>query len=308
MRSPRPASRTSSGGRVASGLTRRRCRPGACGGTAHRRRVSPVPEHRRAAHDVRGCCVGRRARPGMTADPAVSFGLDLILTRHVVGLAVAFGGVAIVVGFGSGSDLSFESAKGPLIVIGAPLAFALYNVILKPLSRPPRPSRSDGCDEPRRHHRARTVRPRLDGRHGRRRDRGRGRASRLSRRPCDVARIHPLERRAAGYRSDACGVLHVRDLTARRGDRRDRAGRDRHALARPRRRARHRRHRPDATRVCAETSWIASKRGRRAHPHSARAEPARSSTGGIQERSRRHTPEPMRFVGRSARARTLRRA
>jgi drug/metabolite transporter (DMT)-like permease len=39
----------------------------------------------------------------------------------------------IVVTFGSGNDLSLESAKGPLIVIGAPLAFALYNVILKPL-------------------------------------------------------------------------------------------------------------------------------------------------------------------------------
>ena len=29
--------------------------------------------------------------------------------------------------------ISVESAKGPLIVLGAPLAFALYNVILKPL-------------------------------------------------------------------------------------------------------------------------------------------------------------------------------
>jgi drug/metabolite transporter (DMT)-like permease len=38
-----------------------------------------------------------------------------------------------VVAFGAGNDLSFESAKGPLIVLGAPLAFALYNVILKPL-------------------------------------------------------------------------------------------------------------------------------------------------------------------------------
>jgi drug/metabolite transporter (DMT)-like permease len=71
--------------------------------------------------------------PAMTLVLAVALGLDRIRTRHVVGLAVAFLGVAIVVALGSGSELSFESAKGPLIVIGAPLAFALYNVILKPL-------------------------------------------------------------------------------------------------------------------------------------------------------------------------------
>ena len=71
--------------------------------------------------------------PAMTLILAVILGLDRIRLRHVVGLAIAFAGVAIVVAFGSGSDLSFESAKGPLIVIGAPLAFALYNVILKPL-------------------------------------------------------------------------------------------------------------------------------------------------------------------------------
>ena len=71
--------------------------------------------------------------PAMTLILAVTLGLDRIRLRHVVGLAIAFAGVAIVVAFGSGSDLSFESAKGPLIVLGAPLAFALYNVILKPL-------------------------------------------------------------------------------------------------------------------------------------------------------------------------------
>jgi drug/metabolite transporter (DMT)-like permease len=71
--------------------------------------------------------------PAMTLILAVILGLDRIRLRHVVGLAIAFVGVAIVVTFGSGNDLSLESAKGPLIVIGAPLAFALYNVILKPL-------------------------------------------------------------------------------------------------------------------------------------------------------------------------------
>jgi len=71
--------------------------------------------------------------PGLTMLLAFALGLDRVSTRRVVGLAVAFTGVVIVVTLGSGSDLSFESAKGPLIVLGAPLAFALYNVILKPL-------------------------------------------------------------------------------------------------------------------------------------------------------------------------------
>lgn len=71
--------------------------------------------------------------PGMTMLLAFGLGLDRVRRRHVVGLTVAFVGVAIVVSLGSGSELSLQSAKGPLIVLGAPLSFALYNVILKPL-------------------------------------------------------------------------------------------------------------------------------------------------------------------------------
>ena len=71
--------------------------------------------------------------PAMTLVFALTLGLDRIRPRHVAGLAVAFVGAAIAVAFGSGSELSFASAKGPLIVLGAPLAFALYNVIVKPL-------------------------------------------------------------------------------------------------------------------------------------------------------------------------------
>ena len=71
--------------------------------------------------------------PGMTMLLAFALGLDRVSARRIVGLAVAFAGVAIVVALGSGSELSFDSARGPLIVLGAPLAFALYNVILKPL-------------------------------------------------------------------------------------------------------------------------------------------------------------------------------
>jgi drug/metabolite transporter (DMT)-like permease len=71
--------------------------------------------------------------PAMTLVLAFTLGLDRIRRRHVAGLAAAFVGAAVAVAFGSSTDLSLESAKGPLIVVGAPLAFALYNVILKPL-------------------------------------------------------------------------------------------------------------------------------------------------------------------------------
>jgi len=71
--------------------------------------------------------------PGMTLLLALALGLDRIRPRHVVGLAVAFAGVAVVVAWGTGQSVSISNLKGPLIVLGAPLAFALYNVILKPL-------------------------------------------------------------------------------------------------------------------------------------------------------------------------------
>lgn len=71
--------------------------------------------------------------PGMTLVLATLVGLDRMRARQVVGLAVAFAGVMVVVSLGAGETLSFESAKGPLIVVGAPLSFALYNVLLKPL-------------------------------------------------------------------------------------------------------------------------------------------------------------------------------
>jgi drug/metabolite transporter (DMT)-like permease len=71
--------------------------------------------------------------PGMTLVLAALLGLDRIRTRHIVGLSIAFVGVAVVVVLGTGEGLSLGSAKGPLIVLGAPISFAAYNVILKPL-------------------------------------------------------------------------------------------------------------------------------------------------------------------------------
>lgn len=71
--------------------------------------------------------------PGLTLLLAVGLGLERWSLRRAVALAVAFVGVAIVVLLGAGGTLSFATAKGPLIVLGAPVAFALYNVLLKPL-------------------------------------------------------------------------------------------------------------------------------------------------------------------------------
>src|SRR5262249_25005617 len=71
--------------------------------------------------------------PGRTLVVAVLLGLDRIGLRQVAGLAIAFCGVFVVVALGTGESFSLGSAKGPLIVLLAPLSFALYNVILKPL-------------------------------------------------------------------------------------------------------------------------------------------------------------------------------
>ena len=73
--------------------------------------------------------------PAMTVALALGFGLERFSWRGAFSLGVAFAGVAIVVLLGSGENVSLENAKGPLIVLGAPLAFALYNVLLLPLFR-----------------------------------------------------------------------------------------------------------------------------------------------------------------------------
>jgi drug/metabolite transporter (DMT)-like permease len=71
--------------------------------------------------------------PALTMALAIAFGIERFSLRVAAGLAVAFAGVVVVVGLGSGEELSFAGLKGPLIVLGAPLSFALYNVLLKPL-------------------------------------------------------------------------------------------------------------------------------------------------------------------------------
>ena len=71
--------------------------------------------------------------PAITVALAIAFGIERFSLRVAAGLAVAFAGVVVVVGLGSGEELSLSGLKGPLIVLGAPLSFALYNVLLKPL-------------------------------------------------------------------------------------------------------------------------------------------------------------------------------
>jgi drug/metabolite transporter (DMT)-like permease len=71
--------------------------------------------------------------PALTLLLAVGLGVERWSARRAAGLAVAFAGVAIVVLLGAGGELSFANAKGPLIVLAAPVSFALYNVLLKPL-------------------------------------------------------------------------------------------------------------------------------------------------------------------------------
>jgi drug/metabolite transporter (DMT)-like permease len=71
--------------------------------------------------------------PALTMALAIAFGIERFSLRVAAGLAVAFTGVVVVVGLGSGEEFSLSGLKGPLIVLGAPLSFALYNVLLKPL-------------------------------------------------------------------------------------------------------------------------------------------------------------------------------
>jgi drug/metabolite transporter (DMT)-like permease len=71
--------------------------------------------------------------PALTMALAIALGVERFSLRIALGLVVAFAGVCVVVGLGSGEELSFSGLKGPLVVLGAPLSFALYNVLLKPL-------------------------------------------------------------------------------------------------------------------------------------------------------------------------------
>ena len=72
--------------------------------------------------------------PALTALLAAWVGLERLTGTRIAGLAVAFAGIAVVVFYGGGeAELSLAGLKGPALVLLAPLSFALYNVLLKPL-------------------------------------------------------------------------------------------------------------------------------------------------------------------------------
>jgi len=73
------------------------------------------------------------AAPGIALAMAVVIGQERFSRRRAAGLAISFAGVVVVVLFGSGQRISVASVHGPLLVLAAPVAFAAYNVIAKPL-------------------------------------------------------------------------------------------------------------------------------------------------------------------------------
>jgi drug/metabolite transporter (DMT)-like permease len=71
--------------------------------------------------------------PAIALTLAVSSGLERFSGRRAGGLALAFLGVLVVILLGTGGQLSFSAARGPLLVLAAAASFAAYNVIVKPL-------------------------------------------------------------------------------------------------------------------------------------------------------------------------------
>jgi drug/metabolite transporter (DMT)-like permease len=71
--------------------------------------------------------------PALTIVLAAALGYERLTSRRFVGVALAFAGVVVVIALGSGATISLASAKGPGIVLGAAVSFALYSVLLKPL-------------------------------------------------------------------------------------------------------------------------------------------------------------------------------
>jgi drug/metabolite transporter (DMT)-like permease len=107
--------------------------------------------------------------PALTLLLAVGLGLERWSLGRAVGLAVAFAGVAIVVLLGAGGEVSFANARGPLIVLAAPVSFALYNVLPEAPARPIRPRGADCGDQPSRNGLPAPVRPGRNDRLGHRR-------------------------------------------------------------------------------------------------------------------------------------------
>ena len=71
--------------------------------------------------------------PALTIVLSAALGYEGLTPHRLTGVALAFAGVVVVIAFGSGASISLTSAKGPGIVLGAAVSFALYSVLLKPL-------------------------------------------------------------------------------------------------------------------------------------------------------------------------------
>jgi drug/metabolite transporter (DMT)-like permease len=71
--------------------------------------------------------------PAATLALALAVGLERYAPRRLAGIALAFSGVVVVVVLGSGAEFSLHGLRGPLFVLAAPLTFAVYNVLYKPL-------------------------------------------------------------------------------------------------------------------------------------------------------------------------------
>jgi drug/metabolite transporter (DMT)-like permease len=71
--------------------------------------------------------------PAATLALALAVGLERFAPRRIAGIALAFAGVVVVVALGSGAEFSLHGLRGPLLVLVAPLTFAVYNVLYKPL-------------------------------------------------------------------------------------------------------------------------------------------------------------------------------
>jgi drug/metabolite transporter (DMT)-like permease len=71
--------------------------------------------------------------PAATLALSLAVGLERFAPRRIAGIALAFAGVVVVVGLGSGAHFSLHGLRGPLLVLVAPLTFAVYNVLYKPL-------------------------------------------------------------------------------------------------------------------------------------------------------------------------------
>ncbi|MDX6561955.1 MAG: hypothetical protein QOD65_1769 [Gaiellales bacterium] len=71
--------------------------------------------------------------PAATLALALAVGLESYAPRRLAGIALAFAGVVVVVVLGSGAHFSLDGLRGPLLVLVAPLAFAVYNILYKPL-------------------------------------------------------------------------------------------------------------------------------------------------------------------------------